>query len=145
MEDNYYDYTFNITLVGDCGVGKTNIGSMFVDNEFISDHWFTLGVLIKNKIIKLDNSIIKLKILCTSSNEEFRSESLMHYIRGGQCIFVVFDLTKLETFTNIHIWLHEIKKYNDDIQFIDENIDENINDYINDYTIDDYIIKNNDL
>ena len=52
--------------------------------------------------------------MCTSSNEEFRSESLMHYIEGGQCIFVVFDLTKLETFTNIHIWLHEIKKYNDD-------------------------------
>ena len=48
---------------------------------------------------------------------------------------------------DIHILNYEfkIKKYNDDIQFIDENIDENINDYINDYTIDDYIIKINDL
>ncbi len=45
MEDTEkeYDYLFKIILIGDSGVGKTNILSRFIDNQFNLESKPTIG------------------------------------------------------------------------------------------------------
>ena len=42
--DNEYDYLFKIVLIGDSGVGKSNILSRFTRNEFCLVSKSTIGV-----------------------------------------------------------------------------------------------------
>jgi Ras-related protein Rab-11A len=42
--DHEYDYLFKIVLIGDSGVGKSNILSRFTRNEFCLDSKSTIGV-----------------------------------------------------------------------------------------------------
>ncbi|KAJ0809301.1 putative small GTPase, P-loop containing nucleoside triphosphate hydrolase [Helianthus annuus] len=42
--DSEYDYLFKIVLVGDSGVGKSNILSRFTRNEFSLESKSTIGV-----------------------------------------------------------------------------------------------------
>ncbi|PWZ08595.1 Ras-related protein Rab11C [Zea mays] len=42
--NNEYDYLFKIVLIGDSGVGKSNILSRFTRNEFCLESKSTIGV-----------------------------------------------------------------------------------------------------
>lgn len=63
---NEADYTVKIVIVGDSGVGKTNILCRFCDNEFKSTYVSTVGVDFKNKIIQVDKQKIRLQIWDTA-------------------------------------------------------------------------------
>ena len=105
-----YDYLFKILLIGDAGVGKSTMLLKFVDDIFTTSYLSTIGVDFKIKTIELDNKIIKLQIWDTAGQERFRTITSSYY-RGAYGIFVVFDLTQLDTFTNVQMWLNEIEKY----------------------------------
>jgi Ras-related protein Rab-1A len=102
-----YDYLFKILLIGDSGVGKTAMLSKFVDEEFIHNHISTIGVDFKIKTIDLDNNIIKLQIWDTVGQERFRTITSSYY-RGTHGVFIIFDLTDLDSYNNIAKWLDEI-------------------------------------
>jgi GTPase SAR1 family protein len=42
--NNDFDYLFKIVLIGDSGVGKSNILTRFTDNTFTSNSRPTIGV-----------------------------------------------------------------------------------------------------
>jgi GTPase SAR1 family protein len=45
--DDEYDFLFKILLIGDSGVGKSNLISRFVRNEFTHDGKTTIGVEVR--------------------------------------------------------------------------------------------------
>ena len=49
-----YDYLFKIVLIGDSGVGKTNLLSRFTKNEFNLESKPTIGVEFATKTIQVD-------------------------------------------------------------------------------------------
>ena len=51
MKDNSYDYLVKLLIIGDSGVGKTNILFRACDNKFIPSHIMTIGVDFKIKTI----------------------------------------------------------------------------------------------
>ena len=73
--DDEYDYLFKLVLIGDSGVGKTNILSRFVRNEFSLESKSTIGVEFATRSIHLDGKTIKAQIWDTAGQE--RSYSLL--------------------------------------------------------------------
>ena len=51
--DHEYDYLFKIVLIGDSGVGKSNILSRFTRNEFCLESKSTIGVEFATRIIQV--------------------------------------------------------------------------------------------
>lgn len=46
MKDNSYDYLVKLLIIGDSGVGKTNILLRACDNKFIPSHLMTIGTIV---------------------------------------------------------------------------------------------------
>jgi len=100
---------YKIIIVGDSGVGKSNIVSRFVDNTFTQVAKSTIGIDFETKTIDLGTDIIKLQIWDTAGQERFRSISRSYY-RYSSAIIIVFDLTNRDSFNNLEKWIIEIEK-----------------------------------
>ena len=58
-DSNSYDYLFKIVLVGDSGVGKSNLLSRFIKNEFFENSQTTIGVEFQTKSMQIDGQLVK--------------------------------------------------------------------------------------
>ena len=77
-ERDIYDYMVKIIIVGDTGVGKTNIISRFcsksgVDGEFRDYHVATIGVDFSTRVVEIDNTRLKMQIWDTAGQERFKT------------------------------------------------------------------------
>ena len=55
-------FVFTVVLVGDSGVGKTNLLSRFTRNEFKIDSRTTIGVNFATRNVEKDGRVIKAQI-----------------------------------------------------------------------------------
>ena len=106
-EDNY-DLIFKLILIGDSGVGKTNILSRYINNEFSMATKSTVGVEFGSKIIKQNDKTIKIQIWDTAGQERYKSITTAYY-KGAKGAFVVYDITRRETFNNVNKWIGDLK------------------------------------
>lgn len=102
-----YDYLFKLLLIGDPGVGKTSLLLKFGDSTYSENH---IGIDFKLRTIKQDDKIIKLQIWNTAGQERFRTITSSYY-RGARGLFVVYDVTNQESFSNLNEWFDEIDKH----------------------------------
>jgi len=103
-----FDYLFKIVMIGDSGVGKSNLLSRFVDNSFNMDSKPTIGVEFATKTTNIEGKSIKNQIWDTAGQERFRAITNAYY-RGAVGAIIVFDLTKSKSFENVQKWLAELK------------------------------------
>ena len=108
MNDDNYDLILKLVIIGDSGVGKTNILSRYNNNEFSLITQPTVGVEFGNKIIKKENKSIKLQIWDTAGQERYKAITNAFY-KGSKGAFVVYDITRKESFINIDKWIGELK------------------------------------
>lgn len=102
-----FDYIFKVVVLGDSGVGKTNILTRFTNNEFNSNSKTTIGVEFATKGVYIDNKYIKAQIWDTAGQEKFRAVTSVYY-RGAMGALLVYDITKEQSFTNLQIWMREL-------------------------------------
>ncbi|XP_020575905.1 ras-related protein RIC2-like [Phalaenopsis equestris] len=110
-EDDY-DYLFKLVLIGDSGVGKSNLLSRFTRNEFNLESKSTIGVEFATKSLNVDGKIIKAQIWDTAGQERYRAITSAYY-RGAVGALLVFDVTRRATFENIVRWLRELREHTD--------------------------------
>ena len=67
-EDDY-DYLFKVVLIGDSGVGKSNLLSRFTKNEFSLETKSTIGVEFATRSLSIDGRVIKAQIWDTAGQE----------------------------------------------------------------------------
>lgn len=60
------DFHYKIVLVGDSGVGKSNIISRFTKNQFNLESKTTIGVEFATKTIVVDDKTVKVQIWDTA-------------------------------------------------------------------------------
>lgn len=77
--DDDYDYLFKVVLIGDSGVGKSNLLSRFTKNEFNLESKSTIGVEFATRTLNVDGKVIKAQIWDTAGQERFSFFSF-HYI-----------------------------------------------------------------
>lgn len=61
--DHEYDYLFKIVLIGDSGVGKSNILSRFTRNEFCLESKSTIGVEFATRTLQVIDILVFLSLL----------------------------------------------------------------------------------
>ena len=110
MEEEQYDYLFKIVLVGESGVGKTNLLSRFSRNEFNLESKATIGVEFDTKRIEHEGEIIKAQIWDTAGQERFRAITSAYY-KGAMGALLVYDISKRSSFQMLDRWLNEIKAH----------------------------------
>mgnify|MGYP006279093871 FL=1 len=90
------------------GVGKSSLLMRLTENEFREEYEVTVGVEFGAFLMQIDDKIIKLQIWDTAGQESFKSLNKIFY-RGSHWVFLVYDITREETFNNIEDWLKEVK------------------------------------
>lgn len=86
-----------LVLVGDSGVGKSNIISRFTKNEFNLESKTTIGVEFATKVVDFDGRSIKVQIWDTAGQERYRSMASAYY-RGAVGALLVYDITRASSF-----------------------------------------------
>ncbi|KAJ8908810.1 hypothetical protein NDN08_005514 [Rhodosorus marinus] len=110
--DDGYDYLYKIVLVGDSGVGKSNLLTRFTKNEFNYDSRTTIGVEFATSIIKVEEKAIKAQIWDTAGQERYRAITKAYY-RGAFGALILYDISKKATFESVERWLKELKENSD--------------------------------
>ena len=108
--EDEYDYLFKIVLIGDSGVGKSNLLSRFTRNEFNLESKSTIGVEFATKSIGVDSKTLKAQIWDTAGQERYRAITSAYY-RGAVGALLVYDITKHITFDNVARWLKELRDH----------------------------------
>ncbi|KAI3800838.1 hypothetical protein L1987_28935 [Smallanthus sonchifolius] len=110
--DDDYDCLYKVVLIGDSGVGKSNLLSRFSKNEFSLDSKSTIGVEFATRSIRVDDKTIKGQIWDTAGQERYRAITSAYY-RGTVGALIVYDITRKVTFDNVERWLKELRDHTD--------------------------------
>jgi len=107
-EDENGKESLKVILIGDSGVGKTNLinvssGGLFNENEKIT---FTSSyVVIK---VKVENKYYNLQVWDTIGQEKLRALSKL-FFKNSKIVIFVYDITSKESFDDLNDWREEVK------------------------------------
>ncbi len=102
-----YDYIFKLVLIGDTCVGKSCILVRFSDDIFDDNYVTTIGVDFRFKTMVVKNKVVKIQIWDTAGQERYKAITRAYY-KGAKGAFIVYDITRKETFDDIDKWRNEL-------------------------------------
>ena len=108
-EVNGYDLLYKIIIIGDTCVGKSNILSRYLKDEFKEDSKSTVGVELGTKFVKVKGVGAKLQIWDTAGQERYKSITSSYY-KGSHGCFIVYDITSETSFENVEKWYEQAQK-----------------------------------
>ena len=101
------EVTLKFIILGDSGVGKTNLLLRYVGESFSENYIATLGIDFKMKNIIYNDVKIGLQIWDTAGQERFRSIT-KSFLKGTDGIIFMYDISKKDSFLNLKNWIAEI-------------------------------------
>uniref|UniRef100_A0AAZ3S3M2 small monomeric GTPase n=1 Tax=Oncorhynchus tshawytscha TaxID=74940 RepID=A0AAZ3S3M2_ONCTS len=102
----------SVVLIGDSGVGKSNLLSRFTRNEFNLESKSTIGVEFATRSIHVEGKTVKAQIWDTAGQERYRAITSAYY-RGAVGALLVYDIAKHLTYENAERWLKELQDHAD--------------------------------
>jgi len=108
-ESNSYELLYKIIIIGDTCVGKSNILSRYLKDEFREDSKSTVGVELGTKFLKVKDVGTKIQIWDTAGQERYRSITSSYY-KGSHGCFIVYDITSEISFENVDKWYQQAQK-----------------------------------
>ena len=106
VEELDSDYIFKYIIIGDSGVGKSNLLLRYTSNIFNSSHIMTLGIEFAAKNARILGKIIRLQLWDTAGQENFLAITRSFY-KNSACALIVYDITKRKSFENVMTWIKE--------------------------------------
>jgi Ras-related protein Rab-11A len=107
-------YLCLVVLIGDSGVGKSNLLSRFTRNEFNLESKSTIGVEFATRSIQVEGKVVKAQIWDTAGQERYRAITSAYY-RGAVGALLVYDIAKHVTYENVERWLRELRDHADQV------------------------------
>ena len=95
-----FDFLLKMIIIGDSGVGKSNIMLRFSSGAFHENHYATIGLNYVFKVIPLDDIRIKLQIWDTAGQDKFKTITKSYY-RNSQGVLVVFGVDCRDSYYSV--------------------------------------------
>ncbi|KAJ8354597.1 hypothetical protein SKAU_G00221640 [Synaphobranchus kaupii] len=112
QSEEAYNFVFKVVLIGESGVGKSNLLSRFTKNEFNHDSRTTIGVEFSTRTVQLGSATVKAQIWDTAGLERYRAITSAYY-RGAVGALLVYDISKQLTYESVERWLKELYDHAD--------------------------------
>ncbi|UCE11764.1 MAG: GTP-binding protein [Candidatus Thorarchaeota archaeon] len=111
-------YLFKLIALGDGTTGKTSLVKRYTEGTFQHDYKATIGATfaLKHLDFEMDNgSSAKAKVVVwdIAGQPSFR-EMRSRYMEGASMAFIVFDVTRPDTFLNVANWYGALMKKSPD-------------------------------
>ena len=113
MDDEEYSMIFKIIIIGDSGVGKTNILSRYTSNYFSDSSKSTVGVELGCKIEEVNGTKVKIQVWDTAGQERYKSITKTYY-KGAKGALIVYDISRKESFNNVDKWIGDLKEFGEE-------------------------------
>ena len=84
------EYKFKIIVVGDSGVGKTNLVKRFIQNTFSLNTEATVGVSFFTSTYLINGKLCKVEIWDTAGQERYKSITASYY-KGASGAIITYD------------------------------------------------------
>ena len=107
-QESKEEFKIKIVVIGDSGVGKTNLIRRFITDTFSNNSKATVGVEFTSKSYKINKHIFKIEIWDTAGEERYKSITSVYY-KGAKGALIVYDVTSQISFDNIGKWITEIR------------------------------------
>ena len=104
------DLSIKLVVVGDSGVGKSNILTRYVQDVFNMDSKATVGVELMSKTYRINDNVVKVHLWDTAGQERYKSITSAYY-KGAKGAIIIYDITRPETFNNVDKWFDEVNEY----------------------------------
>ena len=98
---------YKIVLIGDSGVGKSNILRRFKGDQFTVESKTTLAVAFASKDMLVRGEEVKVQVWDTAGQERYRSIAKAYY-KNAVGALLVYDITKQSSFKSVNKWLNEL-------------------------------------
>ena len=96
-------------LIGDTEVGKTCFFNRYFKETFNLEFLSTIGIEKESKLVKINQELYKITLWDTAGQERFKALPRKYY-QNADGIFLLFDVTKEDTFNNVSNWINDIKE-----------------------------------
>ncbi len=111
QEGQLFDHLCRLLIVGDADTGKTCCVDSFAKVAFRTIYIPTMGVEFRMCDVCLDDSILKLEVFHAAGQERFWASIVTSYYSSAQGIVIVYDTTRMETFSSVQKWIQEARHY----------------------------------
>ena len=98
-----------IILLGETGVGKTNLINVFFNKHFNDDSDTTFSPEFSQKKIKIGNNSYILDVWDTAGQEKFSSITKI-FVKGAHIVIFVYDITNEKTFKKLPFWVKTVEE-----------------------------------
>ncbi|XP_022182367.1 leucine-rich repeat serine/threonine-protein kinase 2-like isoform X2 [Myzus persicae] len=103
---------YKLIIVGHSNVGKSSIIHRLVKDVYKDTLKTTICIDFHKIFVRFENETIELNIWDTAGTERYRS--LAHsYYRGAQGVFIVYDITDLNSSFKLDDWIKDIENFSD--------------------------------
>ena len=104
-----FNYLLKYIIIGDSGVGKSNILLKYINNTFSEEFKATVGVEFGAKNLQVNGRVYRIQIWDTAGQENFRSIARAYY-KNSVCACIVYDITNRNSFNSIQSWIDDCAK-----------------------------------
>ncbi|KAF9948524.1 hypothetical protein BGZ72_009586 [Mortierella alpina] len=104
---------YKVVMVGDAGVGKSDLVLRFIKNEFKEGSESTIGIEFASKCIPIDTKIIKAQVWDMGTAENWSRALIAAYYRRAVGVILVYDISKRATFERVDRWLKQAREHGD--------------------------------
>jgi small GTP-binding protein len=95
-----FDYLMKIIIIGDSGVGKSNILLRYSEGKFVENYMMTIGINYVYKVIDVEGTKIKLQIWDTAGQDKYKTIT-KNYYRNSQGVLIVFGVDSKDSFYSV--------------------------------------------
>lgn len=104
-------YPIKYVLVGDSGVGKTQLSRQFMNKTFVKDAQSTISMEFSTRAIPFEKCIIKAQVWDTAGQERYESMTKA-YFRDALGAVLVYDICSRDSFLHLqNIWHSQVQMF----------------------------------